>query len=81
MGPGLLGKQSQDPQVLCPDGDKWRSDGRVWPITDVCSFSKPLLGTNSLPGLCQALGMPKPTGTPPLPSEGLVREGTCKWRL
>lgn len=78
MGPGLLEKQSQEPKVLCPDGDKWRSDGRVWPLIDVCSFSKPLVGTNSVPGLCQARGMPKLTGTPPLPSKGLVREGACE---
>lgn len=27
---GLVGRPRPEPQVLCPDGDRWRSANRVW---------------------------------------------------
>lgn len=53
----------------------------MWPITNVYSFSKPLLGTNSVPGPVLGTGDAKTNRAPTPAPRGLVSEGTCKWRF
>ena len=47
----------------------------MWPITNVYSFSKPLLGTNSVPGPVPGTGDAKTNRAPTPAPRGLVREG------
>lgn len=53
----------------------------MWPITNVYSVSKPLLGTNSVPGPVPGTGDAKTDRAPTPAPRGLVRERTRKWRF